>query len=237
MIIPQIFRPYLPEIFVGFTGVEENFSQRIPPELLEKNLQNFFSDHDIAPQKILNPQQKIHGVTIFSDKNFDPEHECDGVYTDKKNTLCMVKTADCIGAIFYHPQLKIGATIHAGWRGLAQKIFSAFLQKFSPAERKGFLVALSPSIGVCCSEFSDPYIETPKFFHRFIHKKSDKYFVDLWEIAKAELLEKNIPEKNIEMPVCCTKCQKNPLGEPFLENFWSHRNGDTQRNGTFFMRK
>lgn len=232
MIIPNIFHPYSSEIFTGFCGAPENFSDEFK-EHAQKNIEKIVQDQNIFPEKILNPKQ-THSKNLTSEENFHLEDECDGVFTSKKNVLCMVKTADCIGAIFYYPEQKRGATIHAGWKGLEKKICTAFLQKFPLEENKNCVVALSPSLGPCCSEFSDPYHETPDFFHPYIFKKQNKYFVDLWEIAKQELLDMGIQERNIEMPFCCTKCGKGNCSQ---EKFWSHRNGEKERNATFFMRK
>ena len=245
MIVPEIFDPYLDEVFVGFEGSLENFSQAIPGEKRGDIFQKFLEKQDIhdTVELILDPLQ-THSKTIFSDENYSEKMGCDGVCTDKKDVLCVIKTADCIGAIFYNPELKVGATIHAGWRGLSKKIFSAFLQKFSFHDQKNFLVALSPSLGKCCAEFSDPYHETPEFFYPFVEKRSEfsgeyaeRYFVDLWGIAQHELQEIGIPEKNIQMPACCTKCGGDISGKKYPQKFWSHRNGDRERNGTFFMRK
>ncbi len=245
MIFPEIFTPYQSEIFAVFCGAPYDF-KKDNPQNNDNFLLNFFkTKHSISAKKLLNPRQ-IHSEIIFSEKECtnNKEDKADGVYTDKKNIMCMVKNADCIGAIFYNHQKKIGATIHAGWRGLEKKIFSEFLLQFTEKERADFLIAFSPSLGPCCAEFLDPYNETPDFFHQHIIKKSEnsknseqKYFVDLWRIAQQECINLGIPEKNIEMPLFCTKCSKNLSGKHFTERFWSHRNKDLERNGTFFMIK
>ncbi len=174
----------------------------------------------IFPSKQWKKIHQVHGNSVVSfDSIQDGVSEADGMYTSKSFQGCAVLLADCIGAFFYHTKTKEIAAVHAGWRGLSQKIFSQYLSRFSNPEY--IRVALSPSLGPCCSEFSDPYTETPPFFHQSVTEKNGKYFVDLWEIAKHELLQNGILLKNIEMPSCCTKCNKQ---------FWSHRRGDIQRN-------
>ncbi len=232
MIFPEIFAPYQSKIFAGFSGKPENFASNEP-----QKIQKFLETQNVQPLKICLPHQ-THSKVVLSAEDWkkNPEISCDGIFTDAKNTLCFVKTADCIGAIFYHPTLDIGGSIHAGWRGLEKKIFSQFLQGFSLAEISGFLVALSPSLGPCCAEFSDPYQETPGFFHPHITEISEKYFVDLWEIARQELLQSGVSAQNIHMPESCTKCGKSfSQGPEISEKFWSHRKGEKERNGTFFL--
>jgi len=177
----------------------------------------------VLPNGLWNDISQVHGDIISNASLFS--QVSDGMFTREKNIGCKVLTADCIGAIFYDEKTKEIATVHAGWHGLAQKIFTKYCSKFQ--DYSEIHVALSPSLGVCCSEFSNPYEETPVFFHNFIIQKNRKYFVDLWEIAKNELLECGILEKNIIMPSLCTKCGNG---------FWSHRNQHQQRNVSFIIK-
>jgi len=216
---PRIFEPFKDQIWAGFLGVET---------------QDFASLQDsipISPLQIYQPKQ-VHGKTVVpvGAQNFVPvvETNCnlslqnpviaDGIYTTEKNICCTVKTADCIGLLLYHPQSGAVSALHAGWRGLAQKIFTEFFQ-ISKIPGEECFVALSPSLGPCCSEFSNPLEETPEFFHPFVRGK----FVDLWSIAKAELLANGVQEENIEMPAFCTKCDPE-------KRFWSYRRGESGRN-------
>jgi len=252
MIFPEIFAPYRKDIFAGFVGDPYDFDWNPEKTDFRQDISEFLEENFLSPDYILNPDQTHSTIIYFSnfsnfscfskEKKYQKKYKKiiqkisgDGVSTHEKNILCVAKHADCIGAIFYHPELKIGATIHAGWRGLAQKIFSEYLKNFSKQEISGFLVALSPSLGPCCAEFSDPYHETPEFFHQFISTKTEKYYVNLWGIASEELQKMGVPQENIELPTCCTKCNKTPEGEIFPKNFWSHRNKDIQRNASFFM--
>lgn len=246
MIFPEIFSSYKKEIFAGFAGSPFDFDWNPEKTNFRQDISGFLQENSLDPDVILNPDQTHSKNVYFYEERKNNTKivkiSGDGVATHEKNILCVAKHADCIGAIFYNPTLKVGATIHAGWRGLTKKIFSEYLHHFSPKERSEFIVALSPSLGPCCAEFSDPYNETPEFFHRFVIKKTEKsgknhqYYIDLWGIAHDELQNMGVPEKNIETPTCCTKCNKTPQGEKILENFWSHRNKDPQRNGSFFMR-
>lgn len=183
------------------------------------------------PEKeILIPNQ-THSLIFLEKEDFlNTVPEGDAILSNSPNTVLAVRVADCIGALFYAPEKGIIGTVHAGWRGLSKKIFSAFFARAK--ERYGvfpedFFVALSPSLGKCCAEFSDPYSETPAHFHPFVEAENGKSFVDLWQIAKEEFLENGVLESQIEMPAFCTKCSK--------EKIWSYRKGDKDERNIFFL--
>ncbi len=156
--------------------------------------------------------------------------ECDGIWTQEKNIALSIKTADCMSIIFKHKTKNIIANIHAGWRGVANKITSRFLQNFSAEINKDFEVFFSPSILSCCCEFTNPYIETPSFFHDSITTNSinneTQYYINLQEIIKKELIENSINPKNIFFTDICTKC---------TNNFWSHRCKESERNMSYII--
>lgn len=194
----------------NFLGKPNNFANR-------EKTQSFFPN-----KNIVQPLQ-VHGKKIvkIGNKNSNEKFEADGVWTQEKNIMLSIKTADCIGLLFYNEKEDIIAAVHAGWRGLAQKISTEFLFQFPEKIRKNFHVFLSPSLQKCCSQFSDPYNETPDFFHKYIEKREEKFFIDLSEICEQELMNCGIKKENIHNNKICTKCS---------ENWWSHRNGEKERN-------
>lgn len=193
-----------------FLGKPHNFADRE------------FSKKFFAPAPLVQPIQ-VHGIKVpeITQENFLETFEADGCWTREKNIMLSIMTADCQGLLFHHPDENIIAAIHAGWKGLAQKISTKFLSQFPLEIRKDFRVYSAPSLGPCCSEFTDPYKETPEFFHNFIEEREGKYFVDLWRISQAELREMGILEENIFWEKVCTKCG---------EGFWSFRHGHEERN-------
>ena len=63
---------------------------------------------------------QVHGNKLV--KGTSNPQVADGHWTDKKNFPLVIKTADCMPLFIYTPS-KIFA-LHAGWRGVAQKILS-----------------------------------------------------------------------------------------------------------------
>ncbi len=199
---------------------------------------NFIRDNcDIKNITVIQPLQ-THSNTVIEitqeNKNIYETHNekcaCDGIWTREKNIALSIKTADCMAIIFKHKTENIIANLHAGWRGVANKIVSTFLQNFSTEINKNFEVYISPSLLSCCCEFTNPYKETPPFFHEYVRKETQNeethYFVNLQEIIKKELIEHSISPKNIFLTDICTKC---------TDSFWSHRCNETERNISYVI--
>lgn len=213
-----------------FLGKPNNFNYK-NSEFTEKYIKNVIqseynnSNNIEIIQPIQNHSNKIIEITHENKTNSKNSFHCDGIWTQEKNIVLSIKTADCMALILKHKKKKIIANIHAGWRGVANKITSNFLQNFSAETNNDFEVYFSPSILSCCCEFTNPYTETPEFFHEFVTEKTEnnhtKYFINLQEIIKKELIENSINPENIFFTDICTKCSNT---------FWSHRCKEIERN-------
>jgi copper oxidase (laccase) domain-containing protein len=51
----------------------------------------------------------------------------DGLFTGKSGLSLYIRTADCVPMIFYHPEAKILALLHAGWKGTVLLLAKKFL--------------------------------------------------------------------------------------------------------------
>ena len=211
-----------------FFGKPYNFNYKntdFTQKFITENLQEITNITVIQP--VQTHSKKIKEITKF---NKNTHFECDGVWTRENDIALSIKTADCMALVFKHKTKNIIANIHAGWRGVANKIASEFLKNFSPEINKDFEVHFSPSILSCCCEFTNPYEETPSFFHDNISTKTinnkTHYFVNLQEIIKKELIENSINPKNIFFTNICTKCSSD---------FWSHRCKEAERNISYVV--
>lgn len=73
------------------------------------------------------------------------DRTADACYTEQKNIVCAVLTADCLPAIFCDANGTQVAAAHAGWRGLCDGVLEETLKRFAnPAE---VMVWLGPAIG------------------------------------------------------------------------------------------
>lgn len=169
--------------------------------------------------------EQLHGDKIVEvSERPDSLPQGDALITRQPNLTLMVRVADCQGVIIKDPKHKVVAAVHSGWRGSTCNIIGKTIQRMKEkygSEAQDLQVSVSPSLGPCCAEFSDPRNELPAFCHRFIDERNH---VDFWALTKAQLREEGIPEQNIELAGKCTKCQPG---------YYSHRNGDSERMGVF----
>lgn len=153
---------------------------------------------------------------------FHPEnHEVDytdALITNLREVALMIQVADCQAIIMFDPVQKVIAAIHAGWKGLSKNISFhtvKLMQQEFGVSTKNLLVGISPSLGPCCSMFSDPKKELP---HNFLTYIDDENKVDLWKYSMDQLQELGIPKKNIELAQKCTQCEGS-------SKFFSFRGG------------
>ncbi|MBI5412819.1 laccase domain-containing protein [Candidatus Peregrinibacteria bacterium] len=173
-------------------------------------------------------QKQLHGTDLFVVDGPEFNQKGDAMITKMGQIPLVIRTADCASVILFEPQKRVIANIHAGWRGISQKIIHKTIGQLADefkVKSENLLVAISPMIGPCCCRFSDPQKELPKFMRRYITEENT---VNLWGAVEGHLRECGIPERNIENPRVCTCC--NP------EDFHSYRrDGTAGRFGTIVM--
>lgn len=123
------------------------------------NLSNYVGDRDYDVKKNRNYLRKyldlynepiwlkqIHSTLAVS---ADPQHQgvqADASFTQKKNHICAVLTADCLPLLICNTRGTEVAAIHAGWRGLASGIIESTLRELK-SPRGELLAWLGPAIG------------------------------------------------------------------------------------------
>lgn len=171
---------------------------------------------------------QMHGdkiIVVESPLNKKPE--ADAFITNKKGLPLMIKVADCQGIIMFDPETETIAAVHSGWRSSVKNIIGKTIGKMKKefgVKPENLLIGISPSLGPCCAEFSDPENELPDFCRPFTKGKN----VDFWALSLKQLSSEGVPEKNIENPRICTKCG---------DDCYSYRRGESGRMAVFIALK
>lgn len=176
-------------------------------------LENYFAT---PSRNFLLPEQ-IHStkVAVYKEKASLPEENLidgvDGVITDKKNTLLIVRHADCVPIFLFDMQKKVIGLIHSGWRGTVGKIGLVALAKMINqfgCYPKNILVGLGPSAQACCYKVDVfPFLDLPEW-RNFIKKRGQSLFINLSGLIEQMFLEAGILKKNLEVAKICTICDK-----------------------------
>jgi len=169
--------------------------------------------------------------------------DTDGMATNTPDIFLLVLVADCPGIVFYDPKKNATGICHAGWRstlaGISQKMVHKMQEAFG-SRPQDIICGISPSIGPCCYEVKEDVaskfmaagfplhtsaqIPQLKEDSPCIEQRDHKFFLNLWEINRRQLVECGVREENIEVSRLCNSCH--------TELFYSvRREGKTGRYG------
>ncbi len=140
---------------------------------------------------------QVHGSDIWEYKKGDPLliPSVDAIFTQEKNVVLSVRTADCLPILFYHPSGLIGG-IHAGRastiKDITFKTFTLLKQQFGLQDN--FWIEFGPAICKDCYQI-DPV--------------EDIHF-DLIEENKKQLASVLEMDKNtLDIRLECTSCKND----------------------------
>jgi len=156
----------------------------------------------------------IHEVAALPDKNW----EGDALLTDHPGILLVVRTADCLPLLLVDKKKKAVAAVHCGWRGTKKKLAEKAVKKMSAlykCERSSLLAALGPCIEQDCYEVGEEVRESFKdagirdnFFLSSLAKKG-RYYFDLKQANRYQLLKAGLKPENIFSVDLCTYCEES----------------------------
>jgi YfiH family protein len=169
------------------------------PEVIA-NREQLFRQLGMTNRIHVQPKQ-VHSPDSIHASEFRPGMAADAIFTNVNRHLISTLTADCVPILAYHPD-GIVAAIHAGWRGLYEDVISATLAKI-PANP---LVAIGPSIGVCCYEVGEDLAAQfeAKFGKDVVDSTHTKPHLDLARVAVHQLQQAGVEQ--IEVAQLCTYC-------------------------------
>lgn len=198
-----------PQIILGFTEIHFSFT----------DLSSLF-----GPCKLIELEQ-VHSDIIHISSQIKPDSEGDGIILDQKDTMAVIKTADCTPLFFWHQgstDCAIGGVIHIGWRGLLKGIEKKLLQllaeNFEDIDIRQLNVFLGPSIEKNCYEVGPELYEmfSPKTYRNDIFSPLDtkgpgknKFLLDVKKGIRLSLEESGIAGQQIWESTLCTFCEKD----------------------------
>lgn len=214
------------------------------PQKVLRNRQKFAAAIDVKPERFTTCAQ-VHGsnVQVITEDRIgsgalsfaDTVPETDALITNLPDVPLLLFYADCVPVLLADPKTGVIGLAHAGWRGTAAQIAKktvAAMQETFGVQPEDLLAAIGPSIGDCCYEVDDVVrSQMEEYANCFTEKCNGKYWLDLWQVNRQQLMEAGVALSNISTAGICTN--HNP------ELFCSYRyeNGKTGRMGVCLCRK
>jgi YfiH family protein len=122
-------------------------------EHLDETLESEFPEHQVIRMIQTHSDKLVFFNKEWKENNDEPLlylDDVDGVFTDQKKVVLVVKVADCYPILLYHPTGIIGA-IHAGRKGTELEIVKKAIQQIKMEKQldKDWVIWLGPKI---CNE-------------------------------------------------------------------------------------
>ncbi len=134
---------------------------------------------------------QIHGQVVTRLPNDEPLPQADAAITRASGVVCAVMTADCLPVLFCSKDGSEVAAAHAGWRGLCNGVLEQTLSQFHCLPHD-ILVWLGPAIGPQAfevgAEVRAAFMAQDAAAHEAFRPAGDKYFADIWLLARQRLL-------------------------------------------------
>jgi polyphenol oxidase len=189
------------------------------PERVAENHLIFARAIAFAPGRLFEASQ-VHGRAVISiDRASDVaatrKVEADALVTRAKGAALGVRTADCVPILIADPKSGAVAAVHAGWRGVVQRVLDAALDALD-ADPKSLIAAIGPHIRADQFEVSDEVaaqIARESHGAPVVLPREPRPHVDLALAIRAQLEARGV--EAIDDVGGCT------VGEP--DRFFSHR--------------
>ncbi|WP_191831143.1 peptidoglycan editing factor PgeF [Pseudomonas fluorescens] len=162
------------------------------PDAVAENRRRLTAEFGIQPAWL----KQVHGVVV-ADADPGEIAEADASWTATPGIACTVMTADCLPLLFCDRAGTRVAAAHAGWRGLANGVIEATLDRLNlPPEE--VLVWLGPAIGPQAFEvglevrdaFTTVHPETAQAFVPGV--RPDKLMADIYTLARLRLAARGV---------------------------------------------
>lgn len=172
--------------------------------------------------------EQVHGTTVANADHASCRPRADACIARRRNSVCVVMTADCLPLLLCDEQGTVVGAAHAGWRGLCDGVIETTVLAMG-VPPLGLMAWMGPAISrehfEVGGEVRDAFIRVqPQAASAFVGGEHDKWHADLYALARMRLEALGI--SRIYGGNYCTFRER--------ERFFSYRrDGATGRMGTF----
>ncbi|MCW8943525.1 MAG: peptidoglycan editing factor PgeF [Sedimenticola sp.] len=159
------------------------------PCAVEKNRQRLIETAGLPGNPFWLNQ--VHGTRVLDCSNLNTDRTADAVTAEQPGRVCVVMTADCLPLLLCNRAGTQVAAAHAGWRGLADGVIEATVERFNtPASN--ILAWLGPAIGPAAFEVG-PEVkarfikEDPLTQCAFVGGRPGHWLADIYQLARIRL--------------------------------------------------
>lgn len=173
------------------------------------NRKKFFSKIGADSASVVSGKL-IHSSNVYLANEKDKGKiipKTDALVTNTCSVFLSVTVADCLPIYFFDPKKNAIGLAHAGWRGLKAGIISSVIFEFEKkfgSNPSDILVGIGPGISVRYYEVGDEVIAKFRDYPKALEEKNGKKYLNLKNIAKAQLLGSGVLSENIEIHLDCT---------------------------------
>ena len=225
---PSIFKPFEKLVAaesnrhggvsqIPYASLNLGLNTKDQPSNVIENRRRFFTDLQIPLTQVASSYQ-VHGNQILKVTKTGLYEGFDALITDQVNVFITVTVADCTPVLIYDKTQKAVAAIHAGWRGTVAQIVPktiTAMKHFYGSQANDCFVYIGTCIDECSFEVDADvadHFDNP--FKKWDEKRA-KYFVDLKEANKSQVLDSGVPENQIEVSPYSTVLNN--------QDYFSHR--------------
>lgn len=159
---------------------------------------------------------RVHCIQEFPEKKL----QGDALLTNRPGFLLVISTADCLPVFVADEGRKAVAAVHCGWRGTQARVLQNAihgLESCFGSRPSDLIVGMGPAIGGKCYEVGEDVRQSfsekghsLQFFQNASRKKG-KYFFDLKEANRHQILEAGVRKDRIFSLEICTHCDQTLL--------------------------
>ncbi len=140
----------------------------------------------------------VHGTRVVDAAKRRGLEEADAIYTNLKNNVLVIPTADCLPVLLCSTDGSEIAAAHAGWRSLAGGVLENTIEKFH-CKAKNLHCWLGPAISVQRFEVGEEVLGVfleryPNCASSFRKSGNKKYHADLYSLARLALNESGVSQ-------------------------------------------